>query len=43
MVLEAKARDLITYRDVADYLALRMKHFDAVAAMVGEGDANARG
>jgi hypothetical protein len=37
LVLGARERDLITYRDVADYLSLRVQHFDAVEAMVGEG------
>lgn len=41
LVLEAKARDLITYRDVADYLSLRVQHFDDVEAMVREGEARA--
>ena len=39
LVLGARARDLITYRDVADYLSLRVRHFDAVEAMAGEGEA----
>jgi len=37
LVLGARERDLITYRDVADYLSLRVQHFDAVEALVGEG------
>jgi len=37
LVFEARTRDLITYRDVADFLSLRVQHFDAVEAMVGEG------
>jgi len=41
LVLGARERDLITYRDVADYLSLRVRHFDAVEAMVGEGEPGA--
>ncbi len=41
LVLKARGSDLITYRDVADYLSLRVRHFDAVEAMVGEGEQGA--
>lgn len=37
LVLGARERDLITRRDVADYLSLRVQHFDAVEAMVSGG------
>jgi Zn-dependent peptidase ImmA (M78 family)/DNA-binding XRE family transcriptional regulator len=41
LVLGARARDLITGRDVADYLSLRVRHFDALEALAGEGEAGA--
>jgi len=36
-VVEARARDLITASDAADYLSLRVRHFDRVEALLGEG------
>ncbi|MFW6164472.1 MAG: ImmA/IrrE family metallo-endopeptidase [Planctomycetota bacterium] len=34
LVFEAQARDLITYSDVADYLSVRVKHFDKVQSLL---------
>ena len=35
LVLQAQARDVITYSDVADYLSIRVKHVDKVQALLG--------
>ena len=36
LVLEAKARGEITFRDVADYLSMRLKHLDRLQSLVQE-------
>jgi Zn-dependent peptidase ImmA (M78 family)/transcriptional regulator with XRE-family HTH domain len=36
-VLESAARDMITYRDVSDYLSIGLKHLPAVEALLHEG------
>jgi Zn-dependent peptidase ImmA (M78 family)/transcriptional regulator with XRE-family HTH domain len=36
-VLESAARDMITYRDVSDYLSIGLKHLPAVEALLREG------
>jgi Zn-dependent peptidase ImmA (M78 family)/DNA-binding XRE family transcriptional regulator len=36
-VLESAARDIITYRDVSDYLSIGLKHLPAVEALLREG------
>jgi len=39
-VLEAKAQGLITYRDVADYLSIRLKYLDQVESLISERGTN---
>jgi Zn-dependent peptidase ImmA (M78 family) len=36
LVLEGRRTAAITYSDVADYLSLRVKHFDQLQALIGE-------
>jgi Zn-dependent peptidase ImmA (M78 family) len=39
LLIEAADRGLISYADLTDYLGVRSKHFDAVAAAAGESRA----
>lgn len=36
LVLDGRRKEAITYNDVADYLSLRVKHFDQLKALIEE-------